>query len=88
MPARVRSCTLWRMVINREAPEPLYEQLAELIRQRIRDGEWAPRTAIPSLRDLTEDYGLAMATVQKAIGVLVAEGTLITVKGRGTFVSG
>jgi GntR family transcriptional regulator len=73
--------------LDRDGPEPLYQQLAAILRGQIGSGELPPRTAIPSINRLAADYGLAVVTVRKAIGMLVDEGLVITVSGKGTFVA-
>lgn len=75
------------MPLDRSAPEPLRDQLADLIRSKITDGTWPPRTAIPSITTLASDYGVAVITVQKAIAILKDEGLLFGVPGKGTFVT-
>ena len=67
---------------------PSYRQLAEKIRSAIESGDYGPDEAIPSLRVLQQRSGLAMATVQHAVRVLVADGLVVSVPGRGTFVKG
>ncbi len=42
---------------------------------------------LPSIRNLAEKYDVNLKTVNKAIGVLSADGTLRTERGRGTFVN-
>ncbi|MFJ4093407.1 GntR family transcriptional regulator [Kitasatospora sp. NPDC089913] len=73
--------------IDREAPEPPFEQLAAILRARIGRGDWAPRRAIPSESALCELYGLSRPTVRRSIAALVAEGRLFVVHPRGTFVA-
>jgi GntR family transcriptional regulator len=80
--------TLNRVGIDRAAPEYLYLQLAALIRDQIRSGDLPARSAIPSFPRLAAEYDLALATVRKAVAVLVSEGLLVTYPGRGTFVAG
>lgn len=46
-----------------------------------------PDTAIPSERELMETYAVSRATVRRAIEVLVTEGLLRRVQGKGTFVA-
>jgi GntR family transcriptional regulator len=65
---------------------PSYRQLADKIRAAIAAGEYGPDDAIPSLRTLQQETGLAMATVQHAIRVLADEGLVYAISGRGTFV--
>lgn len=79
--------TLCCVTVDHDAPEPLYAQLAAILRGKISSGELAPRTALPSLRDLAAGHDLAVTTVQKALGVLKDEGLVITYPGRGTFVA-
>ena len=73
--------------IDPHAKIPAYRQLADQIRAAITAGEYEPREAIPSLTQLMGQTGLAKGTVQHAIDVLVKEGLVYTVSGRGTFVS-
>ena len=65
---------------------PVYRQLADVLRQRIVSGEIPPLTPLPSGKTLVETYGVARGTVEKAIGVLRAEGLVRTVPGRGVYV--
>ena len=76
------------MVIDHGGPEYLYLQLAALLREQIRSGQLPPRSRVPSLNDLTADYGVAEMTVRKALRVLIDEGLIETRPGRGTFVKG
>ncbi len=64
----------------------MYVQLADGLRQRIASGEYPPRTAIPSITRLCQETGLAVGTVRKAVAVLAAEGLVVTVPGKGSFV--
>lgn len=73
--------------IDPHAPEPAYVQLAAIIRGRIEDGTYPSRTTIPSITEMVAETGLAIGTVRKAIAVLVDEGLIHTVPGRGTYVS-
>jgi len=71
----------------RAGPLPRYHQLKELIRARVRAGEWAPGSAIPSERELTERYRISRMTARQALTDLVREGVLYREQGRGTFVA-
>lgn len=66
---------------------PSYRQLADHLRAAIDAGEYGPREAIPSLKQLTQMTGLSQGTVQHAIRILEDEGLVYTVSGRGTFVT-
>ncbi|HEX5567976.1 MAG TPA: GntR family transcriptional regulator [Streptomyces sp.] len=72
--------------IDHEGPVTPYRQLAEILRARIARGDWAEGRPIPSENRLVQEYGLARSTVRRAIAVLVDEGVVWTVQGRGTYV--
>jgi GntR family transcriptional regulator len=74
--------------IDMRSQVPSYRQLAEQLAAAIASGEYGPDDPIPSLRELQQRTGLAMATVQHAIKVLTADGLVYSVSGRGTFVKG
>ncbi len=73
------------MKIDETSPEHSYRQLAELLRARIIAGEIT--TVVPSITELTEETGLAVGTVRRAIKILVEDGLVRTVPGRGTYVA-
>lgn len=66
---------------------PRYYQLANILRERIANGEFAARQPIPSERQLEERYAVSRITVRQAIDLLVRQGFLYREHGRGTFVS-
>jgi GntR family transcriptional regulator len=65
---------------------PVYLQLAAILRQRIGDGELQPNRPIPSLQRLVQEYGIARGTAAKAVSVLVDEGLVRIVPGKGAYV--
>jgi GntR family transcriptional regulator len=71
--------------IDPQSPEHPYQQLARQLREQIDSGEIVSQ--LPSITDLTEQTGLAVGTVRRAINILVKEGLAQTVPGRGTFVT-
>lgn len=64
-----------------------YGWLAARLRTSIMSGEWVPGGTIPAETQLAKNYNVALGTMRQAIAVLVAEGLLERVHGRGTFVS-
>ena len=74
------------VTIDHEGDVPVYVQLASILRARIESRELAPRRAVPSKRTLMQEFGVAGGTVDKAIGILRAEGLVRTVTGRGIYV--
>jgi GntR family transcriptional regulator len=66
---------------------PLYVQLRELIREEIRQAQWAPDQPLPSEAELQARYSLSRSTVRRALADLTQEGLLVRFPGRGTFAS-
>jgi DNA-binding GntR family transcriptional regulator len=67
-------------------PRALYEEVAELLRQRIFSSELAPGSWIDEMR-LAEEYGISRTPMREALKVLAAEG-LVTMKvRRGAYVT-
>ncbi|MEY4362825.1 MAG: putative HTH-type transcriptional regulator YdfH [Pseudomonadota bacterium] len=67
-------------------PRALYEEVAELLRQRIFSRELEPGSWIDELR-LAEQYGISRTPLREALKVLAAEG-LVTMKvRRGAYVT-
>jgi GntR family transcriptional regulator len=65
---------------------PKYEQIAAELRGRIVRGELAAGDALPSVPELSQQWGVARATAERAIGVLRNEALVESRQGRGTFV--
>ncbi len=72
--------------IERDAPEPPFQQLAGILRARIARGDWQPRRPILSETRLCDEFGLSRPTVRRAIASLVADGLVFVVPQRGTYV--
>ncbi len=67
-------------------PRPLYEEVAERLRQRIFARDLEPGSWIDELR-LAEEYGISRTPLREALKVLAAEG-LVTMKvRRGAYVT-
>ena len=68
------------------SPRALYEEVAELLRQRIFKRELEPGNWIDELR-IAEEYGISRTPLREALKVLAAEG-LVTMKvRRGAYVT-
>jgi GntR family transcriptional regulator len=75
------------VTIDHEGKTPVYRQLAAILREAIQRGDYAPGRAIPSETRLVQEYGVARLTARKAVRVLVAEGLVEVVPGRGAYVA-
>lgn len=66
----------------------MYLQLAAILREAIRRGEYPPGRRLPSETTLMQQHGVARETARKAVRVLADEGLAEVVPGRGAFVTG
>lgn len=66
---------------------PRWRQVAEVIRARIADGTYPPGSRVPSVVQLSEEFGIAQATAQKVLRALRAEGLTFTEPGIGSTVA-
>lgn len=69
--------------LDRLSPVPLWEQLAGILRDDIKSGN----RPIMSESHLEQTYGVGRSTVRLALAKLRGEGLIVTIPGRGTFVS-
>jgi GntR family transcriptional regulator len=73
-------------VVQHGSSIPESRQLAAILRRKIRSGELARGSRLPSRADLAEQYGIASVTATKAIKILVRDGLIYTEPSYGTFV--
>lgn len=67
-------------------PRSPSRQMADDLGEAIRQGEFRPRSKLPSERELVQRYGTAAQTARQAISILKSEGLVVGMPGRGTFV--
>ena len=72
------------MTIDPESPVAPYRQVAAILRGRIENGEYTSR--LPSIADLTQEFGIARTTAAKALRLLAAEGLAEASEGMGYYV--
>lgn len=78
--------TFTRVTIPRgTAQSPKYQRLAADLRRRIAEGEFTADAALPVESELERQYGVARNTVRLAVDVLVNEGRLVRLQGKGTY---
>jgi GntR family transcriptional regulator len=74
--------------INKQSRIPYYFQLAESLRQQIKDAAGSGNDlSVPSENELAEKHRISRATVRHALDLLEREGPIYKVKGKGTFVA-
>lgn len=76
-----------RVTVDHEGPRPVYLQVADILRAAIERGELVPDRAISSESRLMQEHGIARETARKAVRVLVGEGLVYVVQGRGAYVT-
>ena len=64
---------------------PLYEQVRNVLVERLRHGDWHPGDRLPTESVLAEELGVSLGTLRRAVELLVEEGALIRRQGAGTF---
>lgn len=79
----------WKTVIslNFDCERPVYRQIADGIIEEIKRGRLVPGTPLPGTRQLAEDLAVNRKTIILAFDELLAEGWLVSVSKKGTFVS-
>ena len=71
--------------LDHDSGEPLYQQLAALLRAQIDEGQLTGR--VPSVKSLAQDYGVSHITAEKALALLRDESIIHAVIGKGHYVS-
>ena len=70
-----------------ESALPLHARLRDRLRAEILQGRLRPHDQLPSENELTERYAVSRITVRQALAALHAEGLIVKVQGKGSFVS-
>jgi GntR family transcriptional regulator len=67
--------------------QPLYQQIADDLRQKIESGEIARGSQLPTELELCDAYGASRNTIRDAIKRLTGHGLVETRQGQGTYVT-
>jgi GntR family transcriptional regulator len=73
--------------INHRAPRLLWQQVYDDLLSDIRSGALAVDDRLPSEFEMADQYGVSRDVIRRAKEVLVGEGWLIVLQGRGTYVA-
>lgn len=73
------------VIVDHTSPEPLYLQLAEILRARIRRGE-APHGSRLTEKALAQEHQIARETVRRTLKLLEAESKVRALPRRGWLV--
>jgi len=74
------------MEIDLSSPEPLYLQIAEMIRTERLTGRWRSGDRVPTVRDMALALRINPNTVAKAYKLLQEEGVLASRPGGGNYI--
>lgn len=66
---------------------PVWRQVAAAITTRITDGTYPVGARVPSVVELSSEFGIAASTAQKALTHLKSEGLIRAEVGLGSFVA-
>ncbi|MCI9611526.1 MAG: GntR family transcriptional regulator [Eubacterium sp.] len=75
------------LIIHNSSMQPIYEQIVSQVKAKIMNGELKEEAMLPSVRTLAKELKVSALTVKKAYDALEAEGFIITVHGKGSFVT-
>lgn len=73
--------------VDKQSPEPIYEQIKRAISDRIRRGDWRAGVKLPSENDLVTTLGVSRMTINRALRELAQQGVIRRVHGVGSFVA-
>ena len=75
------------VVISKATGVPFYRQIESALADQIRSGRLPEGTPLPSIRDLAKTLLVSVITTKQAYEGLEAEGLVVSVQGKGTFVA-
>lgn len=75
------------IIISNSSMVPIYEQIVDQIKNAILHGDIKGQEALPSVRTLSKVLKISALTVKKAYDHLEADGFIITVHGKGSFIA-
>jgi DNA-binding GntR family transcriptional regulator len=72
--------------IDRQASEPAYVQLVNILKEQIARGFYLPGDRLPSESELCNQYQVSPMTVRRSINTLIDQKVVSTIQGSGTYV--
>ena len=75
------------IIISNSSGKPIYEQIADQVKEQIMAGALAAGDALPSMRLLAKELRISVITTQRAYEELERDGFLENVPGKGCFVA-
>lgn len=75
------------MKIIQSSGIPIYQQIADQLREEILQGKYKDGEYLPSIRGLAQDLKISVITTMKAYELLQSEGMVTAVQGKGYYVN-
>ncbi len=75
------------IIISNSSDKPIYEQIAEQIKNLIINGELKEGELMPSIRSLAKELQISVITTKRAYEELERAGYIVSVQGKGSYVS-
>ncbi|TCO77462.1 winged helix-turn-helix domain-containing protein [Marinisporobacter balticus] len=69
---------------DKESSIPLYKQIIDYSKDRMRNGEWTIGSKLPTQRELAKIFEVNRSTIVEALDELKAEGLIEGKSGKGT----
>lgn len=76
-----------KIIINNSSQQPIYEQIVSQVKSLIIEGTLKEHDILPSVRVLSKELKISALTVKKSYDNLEAEGFIVTVHGKGSYVA-
>lgn len=70
-----------------EAPATLHAQISTWMRGQVASGAWPAHYRLKPEPELAAELGVSRGTLRRALSTLIADGALVQVRGKGTFVT-
>lgn len=75
------------LIISNASGQPIYDQITSQIKGLILSGELHAGDALPSMRALAKDLRISVITTKRAYEELERDGFLVSIPGKGSFVT-
>ena len=75
------------IILSNSSGKPIYEQIADQVKEQIMTGALAAGDALPSMRLLARELRISVITTKRAYEELERDGFLENVPGKGCFVA-
>ncbi len=75
------------IILSNSSGKPIYQQIADQVKEQVCSGALVAGEALPSMRLLAKELRISVITTKRAYEELEREGFLVTVPGKGCFVA-